>query len=52
MNMREIQRFIQNQVYTINGIYPDDGFDDLSPLSEIMENARIVAVGEFSARRV
>ena len=46
LNTREIKRFIQNQVYTINGIYPDDGFDDLSPLSEIMENARIIAVGE------
>ena len=33
-------------VYSIRGICPDDNLDDLEPLSEIVKNARVIAVGE------
>jgi len=46
MKTDKIKQFIQNNVYRINGICPDDDSDDLKPLSDIMENARVIAFGE------
>ena len=46
MKTSKIKQFIQNHVHRINGICPDDGFDDLKPLSDITGNARVIAFGE------
>ena len=37
---------MKDHIYSISGICPDDNSDDLEPLSEIVKNVRVIAVGE------